>query len=225
MPLFIPRDDNTFDLYQDGVDIGRTTAWFQQVTLPANIAELTGGFPCRITEISCVITLKSGTARLFSIPPSFSLAASPDGLGKYANSLSVGIRPQLGNYSQTSNGIGSGNSDGALVFNSASGLFIVSSQLPTYLSTTLASPMTGTQTTMTIGAAIFQNDTYVKIDDEIVYITSGGSGATPTIVRGQLGTTPATHLQNTIVSANIAGGTGPITALLARTCITFKRII
>ena len=216
-----------FDLYATGVDIGRSTAWSQQMTIPSDILELLNGSPAIVTDIACIITNRSGTGNLFFTPPSFQLVSggtSPTDFS-YTNSLSIGVKPQIGNYSRTSNGVGSGNSDGKYTYGGGT-LFIQSSTLPVYLSTALTSAMTISQTTMAMGSVagsgFSSSNTYVKIDNEIVLITANGTGFAPTIVRGQLGTTPATHVVGSTVSANIGSAGG---GLLAKICYTFKRFV
>jgi len=225
------RFNSIFDIYKTGVDIGRSTSWADQITLPGNITELLNGSPAIVTDIACVITNRSGTGSLFFTPPAFMLTNDNAGANSLASSLSIGSKPQIGNYSRTSNGVGVNTSNGKFVFTGGT-LYVAcgqstSSTLPVYLSTTLQTAITTTsQTGMNIGSVapsgFSGSDTYVKIDNEIVLITSGGGGFNPTIVRGQLGTTPATHLVGATVSTNIGSAGG---GLLAKICFTFKRFV
>ena len=211
-----------FDIYQDAVDIGKGVPWTQQITLPTNLGTLIGGFgsSSMVAEISCIITNRQGTGTLFTTPPAFTLESLPSGGVSYSSNLTIGNRPTNGSYFRTANGVGSSNSSGKSLY-SGGVLYIVSSVAGVYISTNLTAAMTASQTTMAINLSAFSgSDTYVKIDNEIVLITSGGNGLNPTIARGMLGTTPATHASGAIVSANIGTAGGGV---LAKIAFGFKR--
>ena len=217
--------NGTFNLYARGINLASTVAWTSAVDIPVNINELTGGGACLTTDVACIIknrTLNPSnigtTGVLFSTPPSFGLEDTSG--NSHSSALSIGARPLSGNYSRTSNGVGVGNSNGKFVYNGGAAR-IVSVTLPVFLTTTLTSGVDNITSTLPVNptAAFSNSDFHVKVDNEIMYVSSGGSGASMTVVRGQLGTTAASHSLGATVTTNVSLSG----MLLIDACFTMKR--
>ena len=239
-------------IVQENVDLGRTlisnpSGWSQQVTVPTNIAAQAAaaqaaGTPYVIDSIAWQFTNRLGTGQLFSstsFTPAFRIGSqnqlgtltSVNGVGSfnidnYAASVAIGTRPWVGNTQRIQLNTSTGTygksryGGGDLWINSAT-------TSVNYTSFALTANMDATQTTLTqgsISAANAYEGTYFRIDNEVVLITSWGSGqgTTPTILRGQLGTTPAAHLTGTSVTANIGVENGG--GVRANIYLTFFRI-
>lgn len=76
--------------------------------------------------------------------------------------------------------------------------------------TTVASSMTASQTTVTLGAAsgIASLNYYRQIEKEVVLVTGGQNTATETITRGRLGSTSAVHSSGVSSTVGGDGGSG-----------------
>ncbi len=72
---------------------------------------------------------------------------------------------------------------------------------------------------MNANNAFSGNDFHIKVDNEIMYVSAGGSSTGMTIIRGQLGTVAASHALGATVTTNIATGD----MLLADICFVIKR--
>ena len=219
--------NGTFNLYARGINLASTVAWISAVDIPANINLLTGGGVCLTTDIACIIKSRTlsptnvgTTGVLFSTPPSFGFEDTSG--NSHASSLSIGAKPLSGNYSRTSNGVGVGNSNGKFTYNGGAAR-IVSSTLPVFLTANLSLSVNNITTILPLtgsgNSAFSGNDFHVKVDNEIMYVSSGGSSASMTVARGQLGTTAATHLSGALVTANV----GLSSMLLIDACFTMKR--
>jgi len=220
--------NGTFNLYARNINLGNTTNWTSAISIPGNINDLTGGSPCIVTDIVCLIVSRSlgptstpTTGILFVTPPSFSLESNSG--NSFCSSLGIGNRPFAGNYYRTANGVGSANSSGKYTYNGISGTSARahSATLPTFLTTTLTSAIDAIVTNLPVNAnnAFSGNDFHIKVDNEIMYVSAGGGSAGMTIIRGQLGTVAASHALGATVTTNIA--TSDI--LLADICFVIKR--
>ena len=239
---------DSFTIAVPNVDIGKTVSsnplgWTQQVTIPANIAELTGGLPCLLDSVGLLITNRLGTGQIHSsstvtagirVGSQSVLTLTPvNGVGtynadNYFSTLQTGTRPWTGNYSKAfSTGGTFGRSlytGGDLFINSP----IVSGTFRTeYWNTTLTEAMDATQTTLLQGlvsGGTSYEGTYLKIDDEVVLITSWptASGFRPTILRAQLGTTATTHAIGASATANLGSALGG--GILATVYLNFIRV-
>ena len=218
--------NGTFNLYARGINLASTVAWTSAVNIPANINELTGGGVCLVTDVACIIknrTLNPSnigtTGVLFSTPPSFGLEDTSG--NSHSSALSIGAKPLSGNYSRTSNGVGVGNSNGKFTYNGGAAR-IVSVTLPVFLTANLSLSVNNITTSLPLTSAntnFSGNDFHVKVDNEIMYVSSGGSTSTMTVARGQLGTTAAEHLSGALVTTNV----GLSDMLLIDACFTMKR--
>ena len=218
--------NGTFNLYARGINLASTVAWTSAINIPANINELTGGGACLTTDIACIIKSRTlnpsnigTTGVLFSTPPSFGFEDTSG--NSHASSLSIGAKPLSGNYSRTSNGVGVGNSNGKFTYNGGAAR-IVSSTLPVFLTANLSLSVNNITTSLPLTSAntnFSGNDFHVKVDDEIMYVSSGGSSSTMTVARGQLDTTAAEHLSGALVTTNV----GLSNMLLIDACFTMKR--
>ena len=218
--------NGTFNLYARGINLASTVAWTSAVDIPANINQLTGGGPCLTTDVACIIKSKTlnpsnigTTGVLFSTPPSFGLEDTSG--NSHSSALSIGAKPLSGNYSRTSNGVGVGNSNGKFVYNGGAAR-IVSVTLPVFLTANLSLSVNNITTSLSLTSAntnFSGNDFHVKVDNEIMYVSSGGSTSTMTVARGQLGTTAASHLSGALVTTNV----GLSSMLLIDACFTMKR--
>ena len=213
-------------MYARGINLASTVAWTSAVNIPANINELTGGGVCLVTDVACIIknrTLNPSnigtTGVLFSTPPSFGLEDTSG--NSHSSALSIGAKPLSGNYSRTSNGVGVGNSNGKFTYNGGAAR-IVSSTLPVFLTANLSLSVNNITTSLPLTSAntnFSGNDFHVKVDNEIMYVSSSGSTSTMTVARGQLGTTAADHLSGALVTTNV----GLSNMLLIDACFTMKR--
>ena len=218
--------NGTFNLYARGINLASTVAWTSAVDIPANINELTGGGVCLVTDVACIIKSKTlnpsnigTTGVLFSTPPSFGLEDTSG--NSHSSALSIGTRPLSGNYSRTSNGVGAGNSNGKFPYNGGAAR-IVSSTLPVFLTANLSLSVNNITTVLPLtsaNSAFSNSDFHVKVDNEIMYVSSGGSSTSMTVARGQLGTTAAEHLSGALVTANVSLSG----MLLVDACFTMKR--
>ena len=239
---------NSFTIAVPNVDIGKTVSsnpngWSQQVTIPANIAELTGGLPCLLDSVGLLITNRLGTGTLhlsatfaggLRVGSQSALALTPfNGVStynadNYFTSVFTGVRPWTGGYTKvfTSGGtFGRSLYNGGAIFlnNSVtSGLFRTE-----YFNTPLTEAMDATQTTLlqsAVSGATSYEGTYLKIDNEVVLITSWptASGNRPTILRAQLGTTATTHAIGASATANLGSALGG--GILATVYLNFIRV-
>jgi len=223
---------NSFTIAVPNVDIGKTASssplgWSQQVTIPTNIAELTGGLPCILDSVAIRITNRLGTGQLHTsttyvgglrVGSQSGLALTTvNGVGSYGaddyfTTTITGTRPWVGGYTKAYTSGGTfGRSlynGGAIFLNNAvnGGTFRTA-----YWETPLTEAMDATQTTLlqnyyTSGAPSYEGS-YLKIDDEVVLITSwpSANGARPSILRAQLGTTATTHA---VASSTLGSGAG-----------------
>ena len=220
--------NGTFNLYARNVNLANTSNWTSAVGIPANINDLTGGSPCIVTDVVCLMLSRSlgptstpTTGTLFATAPSFSIESNSG--NSYSSGLSIGTRPLVGNYHRTANGVGSANSSGKFTYNGISGTSARahSVALPTFITTTLTSAIDAIVTTLPVNAnaAFSSNDFHIKVDNEIMYVSAGGGGATVTVIRGQLGTVAASHTLGALVTTNIATSD----MALADLCFVVKR--
>jgi len=237
----------------ENLDLGRTlisnpNGWSQQVTVPTNIAAQAAaaqaaGTPYVIDSIAWQFTNRLGTGQLFSSTsfcPAFRIG-SQNQLGtltpvngvtsfnvdNYAATVSIGTRPWVGNTQRIQLNTSSATYGRSLY--GGGDLWINSSTTSvTYQVLTLTANMDATQTFFTQGSFSGANayeGTYFRIDNEVVLITSwgSGSGASPQVLRGQLGTTPATHLSGAVATTNIGLENGG--GIRANIYLTFFRIV
>ena len=238
---------NSFTLAVPNVDIGKTVSsnplgWTQQVTIPANIAELTGGLPCLLDSVGILITNRLGTGQIHSssitaagirVGSQSVLTLTPvNGVStynadNYFSTLQTGVRPWTGNYSKA---FSTGGTFGRSLYTGGD-LFInnpiVTGTFRTeYWNATLTEAMDATQTTLLQGivsGGTAYEGTYLKIDNEVVLVTSWtASGFRPTILRAQLGTTATTHALGATVTANLGSALGG--GILATVYLHFIRV-
>ena len=240
------RLNKFFTIVQENVDLGRTLTsnplgWSQQVTIPTNIATLTGGAPCALDSVAWQFTNRLGTGQLFqstSFTPSFRIGSqnqlgtltpvngvTNNNIDNYSPTVNIGTRPWVGNI-QRAQITTSAGSNGRGVY-SGGDLWINSTLIAVnYQGIALTGNMDATQTTLPqnsfSGAGSFENS-YFRIDNEVVLLTSWPTGSTaPLIARGQLGTTAAAHLSGAVATTNIGIENGG--GVRAKIYLTFFRL-
>jgi hypothetical protein len=241
------RLDRFFTVVQENLDLGRTptsnpNGWSQQVTVPTNIAALAASAPYVLDSIAWQFTNRLGTGQLFSsvsFTPSIRIGSQNllgtltpvNGVSSYnidniGSSVNIGSRPWVGNTQRIQLTTSAGSygksaySGGELWINSGTATV-------NYQALTLTANMDATQNTFTQGAYSSANSfegTYFRIDNEVVLITSWGTGngTSPQVLRGQLGTTPAPHLSGAVATANIGVENGG--GIRANIYLTFARL-
>ena len=97
----------------------------------------------------------------------------------------------------------------------------MSATLPVFLTANLSLSVNNITTSLPLTAAanFSGSDFHVKVDNEIMYVSSGGSISTMTVARGQLGTTAASHSLGATVTTNVSLSG----MLLIDACFTMKR--
>jgi hypothetical protein len=247
--IALRSDSPNFTIAVPNVDIGKTVVsnplgWSQQVTIPTNIAELTGGLPCVLDSVAIRITNRLGTGQIHAsttvagglrVGSQSVLALTPvSGVNtynadNYFSTLQTGTRPWTGGYTKA---FTSGGTFGRSLYTGGN-LFInspiVSGSFRTaYWDATLTEAMDATQTNLaqtilTAGAPSYEG-TYLKIDNEVVLITSwlSGTGSRPTILRAQLGTTATTHAVGAPITTNLGSALGG--GVLATVYLNFIRV-
>lgn len=217
--------NGTFNLYLRNANLATLTNWTSAVSIPANINELTGGGPCIVSDILCIIksrSLNAGvptTGNLFSTRPGFALEDNSG--NSFCSTATIGKAPVVGAYYRTANVVGTDSNTGRFTYNGGAAR-VVGATLPVYITTTLTSAVNGTAPTLpvNINGAFSNNGFHVKVDDEIMYVSNvTGGGASMTVLRGQLGTAQAPHDPGATVTTNIATND----MLLVDACFVMKR--
>lgn len=167
---------------------------------------------------------------MFSTPPAISVYNNSTSAGYtfgyvVSSDCSIGTRPLVGNYSRSSNLSASSVSAGRQVVTSVDvgSLAIQLTTAPVYISTVTTTALTATSQgstgtiPVTANSAFTGASFYARITStngtEIVYVLSGGGGASWSVLRGVYGTIAIAHATGATISTNI-GSTGN-TALLA----------
>ena len=217
--------NSTFNLYLRNANLATLSNWTSAVSIPANINDLTGGGPCLVSDILCIIksrSLNAGvptTGNLFSTNPSFSL--EDNAANSLCSTATIGKSPIVGAYYRTANGVGTANASGKFTYNGGAARVVGVTQ-PVYISTTLSSAVLSSVLALPINVntAFSNSDFHVKVDNEIMYVSNTtGSGTSFTVTRGQLGTVAAPHALGATVTANIATDD----MLLVDACFVMKR--
>ena len=156
---------------------------------------------------------------LFAIPPAVSVYNNFFG-NAVSSDCSIGTRPLVGNFSRSQNtpvaSIASGRQ--CLTYTDGGAINIQLTTLGTYLQTTSTSEITNTTTSIPVFpiSSFSSANFYARITStngtEIVYVLSGGGGATWSVLRGVFGTTAIAHAAGAILSTNV--GSNGTNALL-----------
>ena len=247
------RLNRFFTITVDNVDVGRTSTnlpngWTQQVTLPPDIAELTGGVGgsgCSIESVLYEIKNRIGTGSLFAsstysagfrVGSQSVLASTPvNGVTTYNQDnyyaqVALPTRPWQGATGHVFAGATAATGGRALYYG---GDLFINSPLNNgtfrvdYHTLTLTAAMDATQTTFTQGSfngGLNYENNYYKIDNEVVRIVSWptGSGFSPTIQRAQLGTTAEPHNSGVIANTNL--GNALSGGILVKIHLNFRRL-